>query len=394
MQKLTAPDADVQDSLGLSVAIHGDVIVAGAEYDDDQGDRSGAAYVWERVGGSFAFVTKLLASDGQAVSHFGSTVEVFDDTIAVGADFAGAAYVFDRSGGQWQETQKLTPINPPSHWAYAQALSIWGDTLAIGYYQTGTAGEVLVYERTGAAWALAESVTSSDGEFGDSFGTAISLFGDSLLVGAWGDDQGTVYSTGSAYLFRRGAQGFDETGKFEIAGGIKEDVFGQSVALGPTDVVCGARLRDVDSINEGAAYAFDYEGQAYLSGSIDSISVWLGGIQQLELLAGPQFAGHAYLILGCVGPTEPGIPFDGHVLPLSFDVYFFHTLLNPTSPPLSNSLGLLDALGRSTASFAIPTGSDPTLAGLVVKHAYVVFESGPIPGLAAVSNAVPVELEP
>ena len=47
MAKLTAADGAANDAFGGSVAIDGDTIVVGAYYDDDAGDNSGSAYVFE-----------------------------------------------------------------------------------------------------------------------------------------------------------------------------------------------------------------------------------------------------------------------------------------------------------------------------------------------------------
>ena len=50
--KLTAPDGAQEDYFGRSVSISGNTVVVGAYWDDDSGDRSGSAHVYERdVGG-------------------------------------------------------------------------------------------------------------------------------------------------------------------------------------------------------------------------------------------------------------------------------------------------------------------------------------------------------
>ena len=45
-----APDGAAGDFFGESVAIYGDTIVVGADYDDDNGSGSGSAYVFVRSG--------------------------------------------------------------------------------------------------------------------------------------------------------------------------------------------------------------------------------------------------------------------------------------------------------------------------------------------------------
>ena len=97
-----------------------------------------------------------------------------------------------------------------------------------------------------------------------------------------------------------------------------------------------------------------------------------------------------YVLLGSLSGTTPGIPIGLLVLPLNPDAYLTFTLTSPNTPPLGNSLGLLDAFGEAAASFTIPPGSSPALAGLTLHHAYVVF--GPMVVFA--SNPVPLRLVP
>ena len=46
--KLTASDEATDDYFGFAVAIYGDTVVVGARWDDDNGDKSGSAYVFEK----------------------------------------------------------------------------------------------------------------------------------------------------------------------------------------------------------------------------------------------------------------------------------------------------------------------------------------------------------
>jgi hypothetical protein len=86
------------------VSVSGDVAVVGAIYGTD----FGSAYVFRRnPGGPGSWVQeqKLLASDGAVGDHFGASVSVSGDVAVVGAwanddqgDGSGSAYVFDMAG--------------------------------------------------------------------------------------------------------------------------------------------------------------------------------------------------------------------------------------------------------------------------------------------------------
>ena len=88
--------------------MHGDTIVVGAWWDDDNGSRSGSAYVFTKPANGWAttssFAAKLTASDGAAYDEFGLSVAVHGDTIVVGTwqdddngTESGSAYVYELS---------------------------------------------------------------------------------------------------------------------------------------------------------------------------------------------------------------------------------------------------------------------------------------------------------
>jgi hypothetical protein len=132
-----------------------------------------------------------------------------------------------------------------------------------------------------------------------------------------------------------------------------------------------------------------------LSGSPDSVSVTGGGSQVLTMDVGLGFAGKSYIIIGSASGTTPGITYVGINVPLNFDGYFNFTFLNPNSPILNGSGGVLNSLGQTTAVFTLPPLSDPALIGLTVNHAGTVLDLvGGSPSLVHATNAAPVMLIP
>ena len=92
----------------------------GAFLDDNNGDNSGSAYVFERDGtGVWIEQLKLLASDAAADDFFGWSVSVSGDTAMIGAfrddangSDSGAAYVFDISKDLSMALGYYADINP------------------------------------------------------------------------------------------------------------------------------------------------------------------------------------------------------------------------------------------------------------------------------------------
>ncbi len=105
--KLIASDGAIEDMFGYSVAIHGDTALVGALYDDDMGAESGSAYTFSRDQGglnTWGQVSKLTSSDGEAGDFFSFPVALDGDIVLVGAqndddngENSGAAYIFTLS---------------------------------------------------------------------------------------------------------------------------------------------------------------------------------------------------------------------------------------------------------------------------------------------------------
>jgi len=98
-------DGQSNDEFGHSVSITRDFAVVSSRFDDDQGSNSGSAYVYGRDEGgieSWGFIEKLLPPDGDSNDHFGFSVAIARETVAVGSHFdnngggdeAGSTYIF------------------------------------------------------------------------------------------------------------------------------------------------------------------------------------------------------------------------------------------------------------------------------------------------------------
>ena len=141
--KLTVGDARRGQQVGWSVAIQGDLAVVGVPADNDMGESSGAAYVFEWDGLNWNEADKLIAWDALAFAYFGQDVAIDDNALVVGAyregeDLAGAAYLFERSpdGMSWDPVAKLIesdtalPGTPEEYVGYS--VSISGETVLVG----------------------------------------------------------------------------------------------------------------------------------------------------------------------------------------------------------------------------------------------------------------------
>ena len=100
--KVTASDGAAYDEFGRSIAISGDCAIVGAYYDDDNGSNSGSAYIFKRDNSSWSEQAKIIANDGAVDDHFGCSVAISGDYAIVGVhcdddngNESGSAYIYD-----------------------------------------------------------------------------------------------------------------------------------------------------------------------------------------------------------------------------------------------------------------------------------------------------------
>jgi hypothetical protein len=214
-QTLLASDGAAGDCFGYMVSLSGDTALIGADYDDDNGENSGSAYVFTRTGTTWTQQAKLLALDGAAGDDFsGGGVMLWGDIALIGAELdddngvdSGSAYIFTRTGTTWTQQAKLTPSDGAAYDQFScYGLSLDNDTAIIGAYMDDdngvNSGSAYIFTRTGTTWTQQQKLTASDGAGGDQFGVAVDFDGDTAIIGAWHDgDNGS--NSGSAYVFTK-----------------------------------------------------------------------------------------------------------------------------------------------------------------------------------------------
>ena len=372
---------------GASVAIQGDTLLIGAP----RSDGGGSVHVFQRTEATWT-ATQVLRADVPVDSTlFGRFVSISGDRLIVGAPVApagpepdGRAYVFTRSAGKWTQEAELVSDG----WA----VSLDGDTAVIG---SRFANRVTVFERQGLAWPFVASLTGNNLRFG--FDVAVE--GDRILVGTLEDVEVPHWRSypGMAFTFQRIAGVWTETGTLQASDANPLDQFGCSLALDGGMALIGAPS---EGDRGGAAYTFSMEGSecATLTTSTGTsttdarISLAAGGVQIMQLDAGAEQAGRNYWVGGTTSGTSPGFMLAGLRIPVNPDPYFTATVAHANQGFFTNNLGLLDDQGRASVTLALPPGLDPVLAGMVLNHAYVVFDE--TLGLTHVSNITSLFLAP
>ena len=258
---LLASDGAPGDLFGTSVKISGDVVVVAALRDDDNGEDSGSAYIYEKVAGRWTETAKLLASDGEAHDQFGFFVGVSGTTALVTARFdedngnkSGSAYIYEKVAGRWVETQKLVPSDGAAGDQFGYGCSLWGTTAVISSVfdddRGQDSGSVYVFEKIGSSWVETRKLLANDGSAGDAFGISVSIDGSRIVVGAMNDDpRGT--DSGSAYVFEKQGSAWLQTRKLVPSDGAAGDHFGVGVSVSGARAVVGSHQDDDRGADSG-----------------------------------------------------------------------------------------------------------------------------------------------
>ena len=275
------------DRFGKSVSCDGDTIAVGAYLDDEGGSSSGAVYVFERnlLGTSNwgqyrkKYISAYTTNPGD---YYGCSVSVSSGTIVTGAygdddngSNAGAAYISERSnegsdGWGYDGVKKLLPSDGAASDNFGYSVSICEDTVVVGAYlddDNGTnSGSVYIFQRDFGGvdnWGQVTKITPDDGAASDYFGYSVSISGDIVAVGSYQDDDNGTNS-GSVYVFYRSQGGFNNWGqvkKITPADGAAYDYFGRAVAYKGVALIVGAPGDDDNGSGSGSAYVFEiYHG--------------------------------------------------------------------------------------------------------------------------------------
>ena len=302
----TALDAD--DRFGHEdVSLDGDRLAVGARKDDgknNQTSNAGAVYIFKRTGTTWSLERKIEdGSDGftslGANDEFGSSVSLDGDRLAVGAFWddgksnnatnAGAVYIFKRTGTTWSLERKIEDgadgFNLDNRDYFGAEVSLDGNHLAVGAYfddgknnGTTNAGAVYIFKRTWTTWSLERKIEDgSDGftalDVSDWFSHQISLDGNRLAIGAYGDDgkDNSTSNAGAVYIFKRTGTTWDlerkiEDGSDGFTALDANDEFGLGVSLSGDQLAVGAWKddgHDNGASDAGAVYMFERSGTTW-----------------------------------------------------------------------------------------------------------------------------------
>ncbi len=285
-QELTPSDAAADVHFGNSVSVSGDVALVGAFRDDcAAGVDCGSAYVFRFTGERWVEEQKLTASDAAPVDLFGNSVSVSGNTAVVGAFLdgcapgigqCGSAYVYRFNGISWDQQAKLTAHDAAIFDHFGVSVALSGTWIVVGASGVDCSagdncGAAYVYRFDVTSWVEQQKLTAFEASASDSFGTSVSLDGNTAVIGANGNNCTAGADCGSAYVFR--------LNEIASVGGVKltasdaglGDFLGRSVSVSGDTAVAGANADDCPGSGSdcGSAYIFDLNEPCCGDGMLD-----------------------------------------------------------------------------------------------------------------------------
>lgn len=260
--------------LGASVAIDGDVILAGAPGAIVNGiNQHGAAYLFRRVDGQWQQEAKLVADEPTNGSSFGLRVAVSGDRALVSAETrnvagqnnAGVAYAFRRGDNGWEQEARLEPAVAVGSGRFSAALALSGDYAVIAaplaaLEGLANAGAVYVFEHDGTDWSQTQRVAAATPAAHQQFGHAVGLDGERFAVGAPRTVVDNVAFTGAAYIFEQQDNGWEETAMLVAGDSGSNEQYADAVSLDGDRLLVGASRASSGGIAQaGAAYLYELD---------------------------------------------------------------------------------------------------------------------------------------
>lgn len=274
-QKITSQDRDESDRFGTSLHIDRDYLIVGASSDDEDElggnplNDSGAAYIFKKdENDQWNQVQKIVHADRNDRDLFGENVFIKDGIAIVSARWqdgdesgqntltdAGAVYVFvENIDGSWSETQKLVASDRSIGDSFGSAVSINNEFIIIGSIfednqPFDAAGAAYIFKEDASGnWVEQQKIVASVRTEKAYFGNLLISDDNYIMVAEVNDFNETESnSIGSVYVFEKGINDqWNETQILTASDGDIGDKFGRALSISEDWLIIGAYNNDYD----------------------------------------------------------------------------------------------------------------------------------------------------
>jgi hypothetical protein len=263
-KKLSSQNITTDFPYTSTVSLSSNFAVVGAVYENN---RSGSVYIYQYQNQEWQDYTKLTASDTNSNDNFGSSIDISNNRMVIGAPGdeqnnkeRGSVYIFeyDEAASLWGETTKLSVDEEAGDSVFGVSVDLDNNSLLIGSFNqvsfTGTPGSAYLFDMELGNWSLTKKLSPNDDYPGSSFGLSVSFANGHILIGRDNDNQQAT-SAGSIYSFETNNNILTQNQKI-FAEGATFFNFAQSVSVNGNRALIGS-TGDERHSNSGSAYIYE-----------------------------------------------------------------------------------------------------------------------------------------
>ena len=223
---------------------------------------------------------KILASP-VSLDEMGFAIDIEGDLAVIsapgettGAAFGGSVHVFRRQAdNQWVLESTLSATNGNPGDRFGSDVAIFGNRIIVGAPNVNSvaefAGTAHVFKYESGQWIEEQQLVPIDGLQNDAFGTAVAMDQDLIIIGApqvaISFVPGAEQRRGSVYIFRFDGTQWIQESKLQQSDIAQYTRFGGSVAVSGSRVAIGARYFPTElTTTSGRAYTYIYESGAWV----------------------------------------------------------------------------------------------------------------------------------
>ncbi|MCA8962347.1 MAG: FG-GAP repeat protein, partial [Planctomycetes bacterium] len=253
----------------------------------------------------------IVAPDAGDGDWFGRWISVDGGVAAISAEWdddgnaTGSVYVFRRVSGAWTFDQKLTASDGEEGDLFGRNVSIRGDLLIAGAFGEDTngpeAGAAYIFRHDGTRWVEEAKLLADDGVADDFFGRWVDIEGDTAVVGCVHAGE-VAEGAGAVYLFRRVGPTWIQEQKLLPAAPAVNSLFGYSVAISNGFLAIGEAWDDDLGDRAGSVSIYRDNGGLWL---LETKLLASDG-QPIDYLGGDLAFGDGFLVVGALGDDDFG----------------------------------------------------------------------------------------
>jgi len=354
--KLVASDINNGDLFGTSVSIYDDCVLICAQNKSTTSSFNGVVYLFKKNqtdygiknGSNYNENYRLIPSDVLNNDMFGSSVDVFQDYIIIGAKYkeitgysaSGIVYVYKKNingsyGNQigtttsYTQNYKLIASDLENNDEFGTSVAIYDNYIVVGASKKNSLGKsdsgaVYIYKKntlngtygnlSGSNYIQNYKLIASDSDISDYFGTSVAIYDNYIVVGASDENSLGKSNNGAAYIYKKNTSNdtygilsgsnYIENYKL-IASDLNNDrYFGTSVSIHENYILVGNYVYIKNDIDGSFG---DLSGSVY----VENFKLFNSDLNTLDLRLVDSKIHNNYVLIGEKTQSESGYSNNG-----------------------------------------------------------------------------------